>query len=186
MISGVRLRTPVSRDDHTRGPEGAPLVLLEYGDYECPFCGRAYLVVKRLEAAFKNDLRFAFRNYPLPHKHPNAENAARAAEAAAQQGKFWEMYDLLFENQDNLTMEFLEEYAAALDLDLDRFAADMRSPRSEQKINSDRERGDRSGVDGTPTFYINGIRYDGDWSYDSLHLLLQEIRDEVRAKGRAA
>jgi len=172
----VKLRVPVSRSDHAQGPRDAPLTLVEYGDYECPYCGQAYQIVKAIQEALGDDLRFVFRNFPLAQIHPNAMNAACAAEAAALQGKFWDMHDALYENQDSLDPQSLLAYAAELGLDLDRFAQDMVSTRVEERIVSDLEGGARSGVNGTPTFFINGFRYDGDWSYDSLLYTLQSLR----------
>src|SRR4051812_39708620 len=111
MISETKLRVPVSQADHSIGQQSAPIVLLEYGDCECPFCGRAYQVVNRLIRDLKGDVRYVFRNFPLAEIHPHAMNAARAVEAAALQGKFWQMHDMLFENQDNLDDESLITYA---------------------------------------------------------------------------
>lgn len=187
----VRLRVPVSRNDHAQGPDDAPLELVEYGDYECPYCGQAYHVIKAVQATMGDDLRFIFRNFPLTQIHPNAMNAARAAEAAALQNEFWEMHDTLYENQENLDPQSLLAYAAELRLDLDEFAQDMVSTRVEERILSDLEGGARSGVNGTPTFYINGFRFDGDWSYESLLYALQSLRnrglEEIRpANGRPA
>jgi len=187
----VRLRVPVSRNDHVQGPDDAPLALVEYGDYECPYCGQAYGVVKAVQQALNDDLQFVFRNFPLTQVHPNAMNAARAAEAAALQDKFWEMHDTLYENQENLDPQSLLAYAAELGLDLDQFAQDMVSRQVEERIFSDLEGGARSGVNGTPTFYINGCRFDGDWSSESMPHALQSLRnrgfDEARPpNGRPA
>lgn len=175
----VRLRVPVSNADHAQGPEDAPLVLVEYGDYECPHCGSAHPVVKHVQRALADELRFVFRNFPLATVHPHAMNAARAAEAAALQERFWQMHDTLFENQDALDDESLLAYAAALGLDLETFAQDMLSRDVERRILSDLEGGARSGVNGTPTFFINGFRFDGDWSR-SLLPTLQALRAELR------
>ena len=117
----ARLRVPVSNADHSQGPKNAPLVLVEYGDYECPHCGRAYPIVKQVQQTLGNELLFVFRNFPLAEIHPHAMNAARAAEAAGRQGRFWEMHDLLFENQDRLDDQSLQAYASSLELDLDKF-----------------------------------------------------------------
>lgn len=179
----VKLRVPVSKADHAQGPADAPLVLVEYGDYECPFCGQAYYVVQRTQRAFGNDLRFVFRNFPLTQIHPHAMNAARAAEAAALQDRFWEMHDTLYENQENLDDESLLAYATSLELDLQRFADDMFSQQVEERILYDLEGGARSGVNGTPTFFINGFRFDGDWTQQLLYTL-QAVREELRAAHR--
>src|SRR5688572_24477272 len=125
MSPGARLRLPVSEADHSMGPEDAPLTLLEYGDFECPSCGAAHGVTKRLKQVLGDDLRLVFRHFPLTSAHPNAMNAALAAEAAAIQGRFWEMHDLLFENQDRLDPKSLIEYADRLKLNPRRFASDM-------------------------------------------------------------
>src|SRR5689334_3482382 len=127
MISEVKLRVPVTDADHVQGPKDAPLELVEYGDYECPYCGQAHYIVKQLQQALQDELRFVFRNFPLSQIHPDAVSAARAAEAAALQGKFWEMQDILYENQDNLDSESVLQYAAELDLDLSKFVTDMGS-----------------------------------------------------------
>jgi protein-disulfide isomerase len=179
----VRLRVPVSEADHVQGPANAPLELIEYGDYECPFCRQAYDVVQRTQRAFGHDLRFVFRNVPLTQFLPHAMNAARAAEAAALQNRFWEMHDTLYENQENLDDESLLAYAAALDLNLKRFADDMFSPQVDERILSDLEGGARSGVNGTPTFFISGFRFDGDWTQE-LPYALEAVREEMRASHR--
>lgn len=183
MISNVKLHVPVSKDDHIQGPEDAPLELLEYGDYECPFCGMAFPIIKRLQGVLGKDLRFVFRNFPLAVQHPHAMDAARAAEAAGLQGKFWDMHDLLYENQRNLDPDSLLEYATLLDLDLQQFTQDMASPEVEKKTARDLYGGARSGVNGTPSLFINGFRHDGDWSYQSLLTTLTALRREIASDG---
>lgn len=160
-----KLRNPVSSADHSQGPESASLVLVEYGDFECPYCGKAYPVIKRLQETLKDELRFVFRHFPLTSMHPFALDAARAAEAAGLQGKFWEMHDIIYEHQQSLDPESLVAYAATLKLDLAKFDRDLRAPEVDQKIELDLFGGARSGVNGTPSFFINGVKYDGDWSY---------------------
>lgn len=155
------LTAPVSSRDHALGPETAPVTLVEYGDYECPYCGMAQGVVARLIAALGDQLRFVYRNFPLPGVHPHAMAAAAAAEAAGKQGKFWPMHDLLFERQDRLGEHLLLDWAAELGLELDRFERDMRSREVERRVREDRHSGIRSGVNGTPTFFIQGYRYNG-------------------------
>jgi protein-disulfide isomerase len=157
--------------DHVRGSLSAPVQLVEYGDYECPFCGQAYPIVKALEEALGDRLVVGFRNFPLVGSHPHAMAAAQAAEAAALQGRFWEMHDLLYENQRALTQRNLAEYAARLAIDL-RLAAD---PRVREKIRDDLHSGARSGVNGTPCFFIGGERWDGSWDFDALFLALSEV-----------
>lgn len=173
----IRLRVPVSESDHRRGAQDAPLVLVEYGDYECPYCGQAHPVVKHIEDALRGELMFVFRNFPLAQIHPHALTAARAAEAAGLQRKFWEMHDTLYENQENLDDESLLAYATELSLDLDKFTQDILSRRVEDKILLDLEGGARSGVNGTPTFFVNGYRFDG--NYNFLLEEMQALREEL-------
>ena len=162
------LTLPVSERDHIQGPLDAPVTLVEYGDYECPYCGQAYYVLQALEQQMGDLLCFVFRNFPLTSVHPHAERAAEAAEAAGAQGKFWEMYDMLYENQQALDDTDLLQYAAALGLDLDRFNRDMAEHRYAARIREDFMSGVRSGVNGTPTFFINGTRYNGAYDLESL------------------
>jgi protein-disulfide isomerase len=170
----TQLTVPVSADrDHIQGPDGAPVTLVEYGDYECPYCGAAYPVVKEVQAQMGDGLRFVFRNFPITSSHPHAEKAAEAAEAAATQGHFWEMHDYLYEHQQQLTGECLHAHAQALGLDLKRFDQDVADNAYAPRVREDFMSGVRSGVNGTPTFFINGVRYDG--SYD-LHSLLAAVR----------
>jgi protein-disulfide isomerase len=147
-----------------QGDPHARIELVEYGDYECPYCGQAYLSVKAVQEALGDDLKFVFRNFPLAQVHPRALPAAQAAEAAALQGKFWEMHDILFEHQDMLESAHLFRDAELLGLDLDRFARDFESQAVADKIRADFLSGARSGVNGTPTFFVNGERYEGSWA----------------------
>jgi len=167
------LTQAVSAHDHTEGPADASLTLVEYGDYECPYCGAAYPVVKRLQKTLGKKLRFVFRNFPLTQAHPYALIAAEAAEAAALQGKFWEMHDLLFEQQNLLKPEIIPLWAKKIGLNLKQFEDDIKKDVVEKRIKEDRQSGIRSGVNGTPTFFINGIRYDGSPDYDSLLAALE-------------
>ena len=175
-----RLFLPVGARDHVRGPEDAPVTLLEYGDYQCPYSGMAHPIVKALLEATSSDLRFVFRNFPLSTIHPHAEGAAEAAEAAGAQGQFWEMHDWLFEHQDALEPNDLVEAATTLELDVNQFTADLLQRRFAPRVREDFMSGVQSGVNGTPTFFINGLRFDGEWDYDSL---LDAVRQaaEVRA-----
>jgi protein-disulfide isomerase len=152
---------PMPDRDHLQGPKDAPMMLLEYGDYECPYCGEAYPVVKAVQQRLGRRLCFAFRNFPLSNSHPHAQRAAEAAEAAGAQGRFWEMHDLLYENQDALADEDLAGYAAALRLDVKRFMSEVLSGAHEIRVREDFRSGARNGVNGTPSFFINGERYDG-------------------------
>ncbi|HUG15146.1 MAG TPA: Na+/H+ antiporter NhaA, partial [Thermomicrobiales bacterium] len=150
--------------DHIRGPVAAPVVLVEYGDLECPFCARAEPTLRQLFNDFDDDLSFVFRHYLLTDVHPHAEIAAEATEAAAAQGAFWEMHDTLFANQHALELADLLRYAADLGLDTERFADDLRERRHAPRVAEHAASGDRSGVSGTPTFFINGHRHYG--AYD--------------------
>jgi protein-disulfide isomerase len=166
------LKPPIGPHDHVQGSPRARIELVEYGDYQCPYCGEAQASVKAVQARLGKDLRFAFRNFPLTQVHPNALGAAHAAEAAALQGQFWEMHDLLYENQDRLEQPQLFEYAATLGLDLERFERDFASDATAAKVKADFLSGARSGVNGTPSFFVNGQRYDGSWAPDAF---LQEL-----------
>ena len=154
--------------DHVLGPRQAPVTLLEYGDYECPHCGQAHYVLQDLLAELGDQTRLAFRNFPLAQIHPHAELAAEAAEAAGAQGRFWPMHDLLFENQDALEEEDLVAYAQQVGLDLGRFQVEMVQRLYAPRVREDFLSGVRSGVNGTPTFFINGYRHDGPWNLQSL------------------
>jgi protein-disulfide isomerase len=156
-----RLSAPVSRRDHHSGPLNAAAQLLEYGDFECPACGAAHPLVKAIRETLGEKLCFAFRNFPLTNIHPHAESAAEAAEAAAAQGRYWEMFDTLFENQEALDYDDLGEYAAELGLDAARLINEVMNRAHEGRVREDFLTGVRSGVNGTPTFFINGVRYDG-------------------------
>jgi len=174
------LTQPVSEDrDHIQGPMNAPVTLVEYGDYECPYCGQAYPIVKQVQEELGDDLRFVFRNFPLENMHPHAERAAEAAEAAGAQGAeaFWAMHDYLYEHQDDLTDDDLMNYAAELGLDTDRFKQDFETSTFEDRVQDDFQSGIRSGVNGTPTFFINGERFDGDWTdVETFAAALREYR----------
>jgi protein-disulfide isomerase len=150
--------------DHIQGPPSAPVTLLEYGDYQCPYCGMAYPIVQGLQRALGNQLRFVFRNFPLQDSHPHAEHAAEVAESAGAQGKFWEMHDTLFENQEQLEDRALIDFAEELGLDRDRVAKDLADGAWAGRVREDFRSGVRSGVNGTPTFFVNGLRYDDGWN----------------------
>jgi len=156
----MTLRMAVGDRDHFEGPADVRMVLVEYGDYECPHCGAAYPVLKRVRRTLEHELGFVFRNFPLSEMHPHALQAAEAAEAAGAQGKFWEMHDLLFDNQNALGRSHLNRYAAQLGLDLKRFEAELDSHVHLDRIREDIGSGVRSGVNGTPTLFINGARYE--------------------------
>ena len=162
------LTLPAGDRDHAQGPAAAPITLVEYGDYECPHCGAAYPVVKKLQKKLGKSLRFIYRNFPLTSIHPHAERAAEAAEAAGAQGKFWEMHDWIFEHQDTLEAADLLKAAKALGLDPKKFASEMESEAYLPRVKEDFKSGIRSGVNGTPTFFINGARHDRPPSYQDL------------------
>ena len=174
MMESAELVIPVNEQDHSKGPDDAPLTLVQYGDFECPYCGMAYPIIKDVQERLGDNLRFVFRNFPITTSHPHAVHAAEAAESAGAQGKFWEMHDTLYENQDSLDDDSLRGYAEQLGLDLDRFDRDMIEHRYENDVREDFMGGVRSGVGGTPTFYINGVRYDGNWTGGHLHRALEQ------------
>lgn len=169
-----QLQNSVTNKDHIRGLQTAPLELLEYGDYQCPSCGEAYFAIKQVQQELGKQVKFIFRNFPLA-EHPDAFGAAMAAEAAALQHKFWEMHDLLYSNQLYLSSDDLLGYAEELGLDIQKFTQDLQSEALASKIQADFDGGENSGVTGTPNFYINGEKYDGDWEGDSLIYHLKRL-----------
>ena len=162
------LRVAVGADDWRRGPDDAPVTLVEYGDFQCPHCGAAYRVLEELLAQFPGRVRLVYRHFPLMSSHPRALPAAIAAEAAGAQGRFWEMHHLLFENQHALGDDELLEYAKRIGLDMERFRADFEGRLNESKIREQLRQGARSGVNGTPTIFVNGERYDGPRTVEAL------------------
>jgi protein-disulfide isomerase len=163
------LAVPVSAArDHVIGEPGATVTMVEYGDYECPYCGRAHPVVTEVVGAFLGQVRFVFRHFPLTQIHPHAARAAEAAEAAAAQGHFWEMHDQLYGHQDALEDDDLLAYAGRIGLDLNRFQAELTQGAYARQVREDFMGGVRSGVNGTPTFFINGRRHDGGFDPRSL------------------
>ena len=169
----VPLSVPVSERDHILGPAAAPVSLLEYGDYECPDCGRAYFVIEELRRLAGDTFSFAFRNFPLMQKHTHAEHAAEAAEAAGAQGKFWEMHDTLFQHQQALGDADLVLHATSLDLDTSRFLRDLASHTYAARVAAHIAGGIRSGVKGTPTVFINDIRHAGPHDLASLRTAIE-------------
>ena len=167
-LTSKPLTLPNAERDHIQGPIDAPIALVEYGDYECPYCGEAYPIVKAIREQLGERLCFVFRNFPLSNMHPYAEHAAEAAEAAGAQGKFWEMHDLLFENQDALHDEALAQYAESLGLDAGRLLGEVLNGTHSARVREDFRSGARGGVNGTPTFFINGVRYAGALDADTL------------------
>jgi len=177
--SRVRLNPPVSDRDHTKGPDDSPVTLVEYGDYECPYCGQAENSVHEIQERTGNAVRMVFRHFPNRTVHPHARLAAEAAEAAGAQGKFWEMHDLLFQHQDRLEEWEMVEYARELGLDEERFRTELEEHMHSKKIREDFRSGIESGVQGTPTWFINGTRYDGAWDPESL---LEAVRKPMGAR----
>ena len=163
MTSG-RLTPPVGANDHQTGSNDAPVTLVEYGDFECSSCGQAHPVVQSIRRKMGKSLRFVFRHFPRTQAHPHAQHAAEVAEAAGAQGKFWEMHDLLLEHQRSLDDKDLLRYGNALGLDLGRMLAELAAGTHTPRVRDDFVNGVRSGVNGTPTFFINGERFDEPWS----------------------
>jgi protein-disulfide isomerase len=171
---GAALTLPVSEDrDHIEGPTEAAVTLVEYGDYECPYCGAAYPIIKEVQSRMGARLRFVFRNFPITTSHPHAEQAAETAEAAATQGKFWQMHDLLYENQKRLRDPDLRGYAERLALDVERFDKELAEHVHAARVREDFMSGVRSGVNGTPTFYINGARHDDSYDVETMLAALE-------------
>jgi Na+/H+ antiporter NhaA len=172
--------------DHVRGSDEAPVTLVEYGDFECPYCGQAEPVIRELLSSFGDDLRYVWRHLPLNDVHPNAQLAAEAAEASAAQGKFWEMYDTLLAHQGELTPRDIGRHAQRLGLDIGRFWEEMRRHEHAPRVAEDVSSADSSGVSGTPSFFINGRRHQGAYDIDTLTEAVQAARRRARLLARAA
>ena len=172
-IPAAKLGLPIAGRDHIQGPIDAPVTLLEYGDYECPYCGEAYPILKEVQKRLGDKLCFAFRNFPLTNSHLHALRAAETAEAAAAQGRFWEMHDMLYENQEALEDENLGSYAEAIGLDARRLMTEVQNGEHEARVKEDFKAGMRAGVNGTPTLFINGERYDGPRDVNALLAVLK-------------
>lgn len=172
-MAEANLSVEVTENDHVQGAKNAPVTLVEYGDYECPYCGDAYPIVKDIQKQLGDRVQFVFRNFPLAQMHPHAEDAAEAAESANAQGKFWQMHDTLYENQGNLTEKDLLGYGEKLELDENQFATDLQTDAYDDRIQADLMSGTESGVNGTPTFFIDGARFDGDWQNGGLLTALE-------------
>ena|ERR1700751_3524633 len=173
------LKPPVDNNDHIHGSDNAPIELVEYGDYQCSYCGKAYPIIKGIQQKLENKLKFVFRNFPLSEMHPDAFNAAVAAEAATFQGKFWEMHDIIFENQKRLSSIDLFSYAIRIGLNINQFQDDINNEVLSKKVENDIESGVLSGVNGTPSFYINGQKYNGAWEEDYLIEHLKSLLKKV-------
>jgi protein-disulfide isomerase len=172
-VRGLEIRP----DDHIQGPSDAPITLLEYGDYQCPYCGEAYSIVKQLQREVANKMRFVFRNFPLTTVHPHAEEAAEAAEAASAQVKFWEMHDRLYEHQDELAHSQVIGHARRLGLDVGKFEDELNRHLYLPRVREDFMSGVRGGVNGTPTFFVNGVRHDGSYDFETL---LEAVQTQIR------
>jgi protein-disulfide isomerase len=173
------LTPPLGDRDHVLGPAEAPVTLVEYGDYECPYCGIAHPIVASILQRMGDSIRFAYRHFPLTQLHPHAQHAAEMAEAAGSRGKFWAMHDMLFQNRDALEDEDLVSYAAQLGIHPD-WAADVLATHTfAARVREDFMSGVRSGVNGTPTFFINGVRHDGPWDEPTLLEALQSAATVV-------
>ncbi len=164
----TKLKVPVAQADHILGEEVAPVTLVEYGDYECPHCGHAHPIVQSVRKHFGEQLRFVFRNFPLTQIHPHAEMAAEGAEFAGAKGRFWEMHDGIFQNQSRLGTALLVELAGQLRLSSDELTTALENHEYLSRIKDDFMGGVRSGVNGTPTFFINSVRYDGAPEFEEL------------------
>lgn len=170
----AKLTPPVNKNDHVLGSPHAAILLVEYGDYQCPHCVAAHPIVKKIQKKLDNNLGFVFRNFPLSNIHVWAIPAAKAAEAAGRQNKFWQMHDMIFEHQilpgEHAFLKFAEE----LGLNSIQFKRDFADKSLLEKIESDFESGIRSGVNGTPSFFINGNKYNGGYDFDSLYWAIEE------------
>jgi protein-disulfide isomerase len=174
-----RLALPVGERDHAQGPATAPVTLVEYGDYECPYCRAALPIVQELQRLLGDHLRFVYRHFPLTRQHPHARHAAEAAEAAGAQGRFQEMHISLFEHQQALDDDHLVQYAETLDLDTPRFRRELVEHVHAAHVRKDLQSGLDSGVSGTPTFYLDGVRYDGIVGVRQLLAAIREARPGV-------
>lgn len=173
-----RLRIPIGPEDHVLGRADARITLVEYGDFQCPFCAAAYGEVNELQRALGPTLRFAYRHFPITQSHPYALPAAEAAEAAGAQGRFWDMHQILFERQGEIHPDAFPEFAAEIGLDVDRFVRDLVENRFLAKVRRDFASGVRSGVNGTPTFFVNDVRHDGQPTAESLLRTMKTVAAE--------
>ena len=176
----AKLTVPITAEDHVQGPEDADVTVVEYGDYECPHCGRAYPIVQQVQKKFGEQLRFAFRNFPLGQMHPHAEAAAEVAEFAGVHGKFWEMHDQLFENQEHLGEGLFLALAKELRLSTSAMRQALEQKTFQTRVRADFTSGIQSGVNGTPTFFINGLRHNGSFDFDALVSAIQQAMIAAR------
>jgi len=178
----TKLKPEVTQNDNIQGNSNAVITLVEYGDYQCPHCGHAYPIVKQIQEQFGDKLKFVFRNFPLQNIHELAVPAAVASEAIGKQNKFWEMHDAIFENQRELNDNSFTKFADQLGADVKQFNEDRNDKIILDKVEGDFESGIVSGVNGTPTFFINGIRYNGSWEFSELAATINEIINETEGK----
>lgn len=171
------LSVPVHAQDHTQGPEDAPVTLVEYGDFQCPTCGQAYPIVRHVQKHFGDRLRFVYRHFPL-EQHPMAEPAAEASEFAETDDRFWEMHDAIYENQDELSTDLLAALAGDLRLNEKGLEKALEQHQFAERIEADMESGDASGVHGTPTFFINGRQHEGSFSAHQLIAAIEAAAGE--------
>jgi protein-disulfide isomerase len=171
--------------DHVRGPDSAPVTLVEYGDYQCPYCGQAEVVIRELLDDFGDELRYVWRHLPLNDVHANAQMAAEAAEAAGAQGAFWEMHDKLLASQDEQTLRDLKQHAQELGLDIERWWDELRRHEHADRVAEDVASADSSGVAGTPSFFINDIRHQGAYDLETLSAAVRAARARARLKEKA-
>ncbi|MBI3805212.1 MAG: thioredoxin domain-containing protein [Nitrospirae bacterium] len=186
MLDDTIQKTVMTKDDWTLGAPDARVTMLEYGDFECPYCGMARPVLESLVEEEPDTVRLVFRNFPLTNIHPHALMAAEAAEAAGAQGQFWEMHDMLFDHQDALEYDHIVAYAAALGLDVERFDRELRGEVYREKVREDFRRGIQDGVNGTPTIFMNRIRYDGPRDRVSMRAAIAAILSAEPSRRRAA
>lgn len=182
----VELFAPVTQRDHVRGSLEAPVIVVEYGDYECPHCGRAYWVIKDLLGQLGDEVAFVFRNFPVTEAHPRAEAVAEALEAAGGQARFWEMHDRFYERQHQLENLDLEDHAQAVGLDMDLWREALQERAYRDRILEDLESGRKSGVTATPTFFINGVRHQGDYDFDTMFAAIRQAIDQQSVRGPRA
>ncbi len=174
QIETAHLAVPVNAQDHVRGSQFAAVTMVEYGDFQCPSCGEAFPIVEALIEQLGDHLRLVFRNFPLTKIHPFAEGAAECAEAAGSQGRFWEMHRLLFEHQTALEPDSLARYGASIGLDAPVFASELTNHTHSARVRADFIGGAKSGVNGTPTFFINGVRHDESYEFDTLLAAIEQ------------
>ena len=180
LIDHGQMAAVIAPNDHVQGSANAQVTLVEYGDFECPHCGRAYPIVKEIQRHLGAELRFVYRHFPLRDVHPHAESAAEAAEAAGAQGEFWWMHDILFENQSELDEVSLIHYAEQTRLDIRRFTFDLQGRTYSRRVQQDYASGVHGGVPGTPTFFIDGIRHDLSFDLETLLLAVESAAWQKR------